>query len=208
MLPTTVRCRTHRILVPSSASHCYLDAPSLTSRLASRLYRPAWHGPLLSPCHAPSRCLHSSIISPLISSASISLLSAPDIQGYRSSQGEFFSDRDPLVLACSPPINTLRIGHLKSCLNTLKCYRGIEQSKEGQKQPEGTRFIFLCFRPASSIDQLLQQLHRLNHSSCKSFLAVGLSLGSNFIIFAMKSLSSRAISSSSDIENGSHFWFS
>jgi len=32
--------------------------------------------------------------------------------------------------------------------------------------------------------------------------------GSNFIIFAMKSLSGRASSSSSDIENGSHFWFS
>lgn len=54
----------------------------------------------------------------------------------------------------------------------------------------------------------VQQLHGLNHASCKSSLAVGLSLGSNFIIFAMKSLSGCASSSSSDIENGSHFWFS
>lgn len=56
--------------------------------------------------------------------------------------------------------------------------------------------------------QLLQQLQGLNHASCKSSLAVGLSLGSIFIISAMKYLSGRASSSSSDMDNGSHFLFS
>lgn len=49
------------------------------------------------------------------------------------------------------------------------------------------------------------ELHRLNHASCRSSLEVGLSLRSVFIIFAMKSLSGHVSSSSSEIENGSHF---
>ena len=62
---------------------------------------------------------------------------------------------------------------------------------------------FVGVRPAS-----FQRLYEVNHGSCKSSFAVGLSLGSSFIIFAMKSLSGIASSSSSDLENGSHFWFS
>lgn len=44
--------------------------------------------------------------------------------------------------------------------------------------------------------------HDLNHSSCRRSVAVGRSLGSNFINFAIKSLSSLSSSSSSERANG------